>query len=151
MELLDANQLSKKQYRELIQSLGGKYSFLERIRMGGTGIGGLFLMMEDQPELDLRHKQATETVRVSIELLKEGILIGLNNTKEVKLIPFRQPELNWEIIELPKKKRNMKQTARISLIIDNNQFILYTSGWNNEEVFRYLNRLKVRSSNFKST
>lgn len=118
--------------------------------MGGTGIGGLFLRMEDQPELDLRHKQATETVRVSIELLKGGILIGLNNTKEVKLIPFRQPELNWEIIELSKKRGNMKQTARISLIINNSKFILHTSGWNNEEVFRYLNRLKARSSNFIS-
>ena len=142
MELIDANRISKKKYKELIDSLGGKYSFFQRIKMGGTGVGGLTLKTEEQDDLPLRYLKASETVRLSIEQLKEGLILGLNNTKEIKLVAFSKPVVNWKLLELTKSKRSNKEVAHLQLLIDHDRINFYTSGWNNEEVFAYLERLK---------
>lgn len=142
MKLIDANRLSKRQYKDLINSLGGKFSFLERIKMGGTGVGGLYMIAREHPHIELRYTKATESVRVSIELLKNGLLIGLNNTKEIKLIPFHKPNVDWELIEKIHTSGSRREKARMHLSIDGNDLFLYTSGWNNRQVFRYFEKIE---------
>jgi hypothetical protein len=141
MKLINANRLSRKQYKELIQSLGGKFSFFQRIKMGGTGIGGLILKPNENPDLPLKYGKATETVKVSIEWLKKGLLIGLNNTKEVKLIAFPTPTVDWEPLESIQTEGGLKKESRIKLRIDSKELFIYTSGWNNKDVYNYMNKL----------
>ena len=142
MKLINPQHLSKKQYRELIESLGGKYGWIERLKMGGTGVGGLQIIPADQADLQLTYKNASESVRLSIEQLKRGILIGFNNTKEIKLLAFRDPKVEWKILGKKVIKGSNRVVTKIQLRIDEQSLILYTSGWNNEEVFRYLDRLE---------
>ena len=143
MELIEPSKLSKRKLNELIDSLGGKFSIWERIKLGGIGVGGLVLIPAENPKLPLRFKDATESIKVSVEPLKKGLIVSVNNTKEHKWFVAHQPTLDVSIQEKPLTQINRKKTPplMIGLKIDQEEFILHSSGWNNKAVYKFFKKL----------
>jgi hypothetical protein len=143
MELINPQLLSKRKLNELIQSLGGKYTFWERLKLRGIGIGGLELKIEENPDIPLKYKEATESVKVSIEPLKKGLILSFNNTKELKWYVAHNPKMNIQLEKRPlsHQSRATSPPLEIRLMIQEDLFILHTSGWNNKSVVQYFQKL----------
>lgn len=143
MELLNPQLLSKRKLNELIQSLGGKYTFWERLKLRGIGIGGLELKVEENPNIPLKYKEATESVKVSIEPLRKGVILSFNNTKELKWYIAHNPTIRVQLLERPlsNERRVTSPPLEIQLTVQEDLFILHTSGWNNKSVMQYFQKL----------
>lgn len=144
MKLIDYHQLRKRKYDELISSLGGRFSWIDRIRMGGTGVGGLSLIRDRNPEILLRFPDTTEPIKFSVEILKNGLLFGFNNTKEVKILPFINPQVSYDLLDQTTSLKGLRNEEIYRLLIDNEEIIFKTDGWNANDVRSYLKKLKSR-------
>ncbi len=142
MELIDYHQLRKRKYKELIESLGGRFSWFNRIKMGGTGVGGLTLLKDVNPKVLLRFPDTTEPVKFSIEMLQQGIMLGFNNTKEVKILPFMKPRVAYSIQKEMVSLKGLKKVEIIELILDQAIFTIQTDGWNSKDVNAFLSKLE---------
>ncbi|HKK62485.1 MAG TPA: hypothetical protein VJ951_07990 [Bacteroidales bacterium] len=141
MKLIDYHKLKKRKYAELVESLGGRFSWLKRLKMGGTGVGGLTLPKQQNPDVMLRFPDTTEPVKFSIEILQKGILLGFNNTKEVKILPFIQPRVSFDIVQEDVSLKGLRKVQIVELLIDDSLFVVQTDGWNAKEVFTYFSKL----------
>lgn len=147
MELIDYHQLRKRKYKELVESLGGRFSWLNRIKMGGTGVGGLTLPKNENPKVLLRFPDTTEPVKFSIEMLQQGILLGFNNTKEVKILPFLKPKVRYTVQKEIVSLKGLKKVEIVELILDDLPFTFQTDGWNSKDVHAFLSKLDTYYSN----
>ena len=141
MELIDYHQLSKRKYKELIASLGGRFSWLHRIKMNGTGVGGMTLKKDQNPDLLFRFPDTTEPIKFSIEMLQMGIMLGFNNTKEVKLLPFHKPRLSYRILDATSSLKGLKKVETVELLLDDLPFIFQTDGWNSKDIHNFMQKL----------
>lgn len=144
MHLIDYHQLRKRKYDELVSSLGGRFSWIDRIRMGGTGVGGLTLIPDRNPEILLRFPDTSEPIKFSVEILKKGLLFGFNNTKEVKILPFINPKVSYDLLDNTTSLKGLRNEEIYRLQIDSEEIIFKTDGWNARDVRSYLNKLKSR-------
>ncbi len=143
MELLDFHRLRKRKYDALVESLGGRFSWWDRIKMGGTGVGGLTLVREANPNILLRFPDTTEPIKFSIEILQSGLLLGFNNTKEVKLFPAPSPSVSFQVISESISVKGLRKIEEIELHLDNDILIFQTNGWNYKEVHQYLEKIST--------
>ncbi len=144
MDLIDYHQLRKRKYDELISSLGGRFRWIDRVRMGGTGVGGLTLVRKENPEILLRFPDTTEPIKFSVEILKNGLLFGFNNTKEVKLLPFINPKLSYTLLDQTTSLKGLRNEEIYRLQIENEAITFKTDGWNAKDVRSYLKKLESR-------
>ena len=141
MDLIDYHRLKKRKYQKLIESLGGRFSWIKRLQMGGTGVGGLTLLKDHNPEVLLRFPDTTEPVKFTIEMLRNGILLGFNNTKEVKLLPFIKPCVSHDITLETVSLKGLRKVQRVELSLNQSTFIIQTDGWNAKDIHAFFIKL----------
>ena len=115
--------------------------------MGGTGVGGLVLLRKANPEIRLSFPNTTEPIKFSIEILQSGLLLGFNNTKEVKLFPAPSPTVSFQVIRETISVKGLRKIEEIELHLNNDVLVFQTNGWNQKEVHNYLEKI----SSFFST
>ena len=72
---------------------GGKYSFLQRLKMDGVGSSKV-IYISGIPYFDeLSHFIENETPYVNFELMKNGLLVRLNRNQKTRIIGFQLHEI----------------------------------------------------------
>lgn len=92
MDFINLNTISKQDYKEVIQKYGGQFSLFQRVVGEPKGLGGLKLLWEKAKELPW-NCLGNESAVFSIELLKNGCIFRMNDTKQAQAFLFQKTEL----------------------------------------------------------
>lgn len=77
--------------RHEIQKHGGAYKLLEKLKLGGVGLGG-FRYMEGLPEID-RLRNYQDTIVVNFEVMREAFVIRFRNVEFHSMVLSRFSEV----------------------------------------------------------
>jgi len=92
---------------------GGKYSFIERLKMNGIGSIKVFYQ-SGIPYFDEVESIENETSFVNFELMKNGFLIRLNRNQQLRYIGFQL----HEILNIKLEKDHPESVLKISTLND---------------------------------
>ncbi|MCB0662589.1 MAG: hypothetical protein KDC24_07610 [Saprospiraceae bacterium] len=90
--IYEIEKLRKRQIEELYASLGGKFSFLERLKRGGIG-SPLLYYKRGWEQIDLLNNNSTDTIRVNIEELKGGYFFRFTDRTRTYFAPVLKNEI----------------------------------------------------------
>jgi len=121
MKLYKTLDLRKSEMEKIYQSLGGQYSFWERLRMQGIGSPMLYYTSGND-QLDQLQALANDEIRINLELLKEGVLFRIAERTTTYFFPF----LATDILRLTLSK-NAQKTRVLLEAREGLQFHLWTS------------------------
>lgn len=130
--------MTRREHRNFIISVGGRLGFLEGIKRGGTGIGGLYI----DPEINQwwTYPEFAQ-VSASPEIMKKVLMLRFNNTKRNLAMPIPFAEINSIVVREFFNQDAKNLELRIHIIqSDGPVVILENRGWNNKTVVNYFNK-----------
>lgn len=91
-KLYRISKLWPRELRTLEMSVGGKFSWRERLTKKGTG-SPLFHYLDGLPELDRMQAGVSDELRINLEEFREGVFIRITDRTNPYIIPLRYDEI----------------------------------------------------------
>ena len=113
MKLYKVLELRKAELERIYTSLGGQYSFWERLQNGGVG-SPMIYYTSGNSQLDKLQALASDELRINMELLKEGVLFRIAERTNAYFIPIHQSAIKDLILR--------KDTPHTLLTIETDTF-----------------------------
>lgn len=111
--------LRPKKLREIHASLGGKFSYKERLAMDGTGSPFMYYT-NGHPEIDTLNERTSDLLRINFEEFKGGLMVGISERTEPYIIPLRPNEIIMIEVALSKEKATPKASSFFNWLLKKN-------------------------------
>lgn len=109
MRIFNTEELRPSQLEKIYATLGGRYTFWERLRKKRVGSPMMFYQ-EGSEVLDQLQNKATDEIRINFELLKDGLLIRIAERTNSYFIPILAKDISTIQLRKDKVKSYLKLT-----------------------------------------
>ena len=109
MRIFNTEELRPNQLEKIYATLGGRYTFWERLRKKRVGSPMMFYQ-EGSEVLDQLQNKATDEIRINFELLKDGLLIRIAERTNSYFIPILAKDISTIQLRKDKVKSYLKLT-----------------------------------------
>ncbi|TVQ43398.1 MAG: hypothetical protein EA362_11310 [Saprospirales bacterium] len=141
--LYEIDRMTRREYRNFILSLGGQISFFKSLARGGTGLGGLYLINDENDWWTYPEDVPTA---VAFEKMNKVLMVRMNNTKRNIAYPVPYSQINRIKVKARKNAKSDRMEMIIHFSCENGpDVILENRGWNNKTVINYFSTPELKS------
>lgn len=92
MKIHKLYDLRPREVEKIYASLGGKYSYRERLARSGTGSPRLYYL-DGHPAIDELRDRAPDELRLNFEQFRNGLMVGISERTNPYILPLRPEDI----------------------------------------------------------
>lgn len=140
--LYEIDRMTRREYRNFILSLGGQISFFKSLARGGTGLGGLYLIKDENDWWTYPEDVPTA---VAFEKMNKVLMLRMNNTKRNIAYPVPYSEIKRVHLKSRKNISSDRTELLIHFSCENGpDVVLENRGWNNNTVIKFFSTPELK-------
>ena len=117
MKIHKLYMLRPRELREIYASIGGKYSYKDRIDREGTG-SPLLYYAGGHPYIDELNERATDELRINFEEFKNGLMLGIAERTNPYIMPLKHEDIQAINLKLKKEQVAPLQRSLFSWLLN---------------------------------